>query len=196
MSGQLAQEVLKISPGITACAFGNRPWLSDTTLIACAQRCQLLETIQLWRCPNVTSTGALALVIGQGAKLREIQLIYCKQLDGAVVLVIAEHCPLLEKVACPSGKSDAAVARLVQGCPQLSYVNIGESRVADAGLTALAMHCVELKHMYLYKCPSITTQGLRVVAERCPYSSEVTVCRSLGWVKHSCIFRCATVPAA
>jgi hypothetical protein len=75
MSGQLAQEVLKISPGITACAFGNRPWLSDNTLIAYAQRCQLLETIQLWRCPNVTNTGALALLIGQGAKLREIQLI-------------------------------------------------------------------------------------------------------------------------
>jgi hypothetical protein len=126
---------------------------------------------------------------------------YCKQLDGAVV---PEHCPLLEKVACPSGTSDAAVARLAQGCPQLSYVNIGESRLADAGLTALSMHCVKLKDLYLYKCHSITTQGLRVVAERCtcvetvrcPYSSEVTVCRSLGWVKHSCIFRCAAVPAA
>jgi hypothetical protein len=146
MSDQQGQEVLKASPGIAACAFGNCPWLSDNTLIA-------------WRCSNVTNTGALALVIGQGAKLREIQLIYCKQLDGAVVLAIAEHCPLLEKVACPSGTSDAAVARLAQGCPQLSYVNIGESRVVDAGLTALSMHCVKLKDLNLYKCRIITTQS-------------------------------------
>jgi hypothetical protein len=109
MSDQLAQEVLKVSPGITACAFGNCPWLSDNTLIACAQRCQLLETIQLWRCPNVTNTDALALVIGQGAKLREIQVIYCKQLDGAVVLAIAEQLPT-------AGESDLPLWYVGRSC--------------------------------------------------------------------------------
>jgi hypothetical protein len=55
-----------------------------------------------------------------------------------------------------------------EGCPDLAVLGLAGTHVGDAGLTALATHCVTLKELYLYDCSNITMLGVRALAEHCP----------------------------
>jgi hypothetical protein len=69
-------------------------------------------------CP-VTADGLRALVIKLGSKLRSLDFQHCYQWGDDVVLAIAEHCPLLENLRCPSNVSDAALMKLKERCVNL-----------------------------------------------------------------------------
>jgi hypothetical protein len=168
MDDELAQRVMKASPNLTRLMCIERcEWLTDATLAVCAEHCPLLESVVLDRCPLVTDEGVRSLVAAGGARLCDIRLAYCEQLGNQTVLAIAMHCPLLERLTCPSGASDAAVVALAEGCPHLVYVSISESSVEDGGLAVLAARCPQLALLHVRRCPNITMHGVRAVFEHC-----------------------------
>jgi hypothetical protein len=147
-SDQLAQEVLKVSPGLTECDLSAGEWLTDATLAVCAQYCPLLEILTLWGCSKVTNHGVCGLVVTRGANLREVHLRDCEQLGDEAVLAIAAHCPLLERVTCPPEVSSSAVLTLVQAC---------------AKLVKLSLTC----------CHKVTARSMRAITKGCSSLTKV-----------------------
>jgi hypothetical protein len=119
MSDELAQELLKVSPGLRELHVYPCDWLTDATLAVCAQHCTQLHTLALWAIHHITAEGVRGLVVKLGGKLRSVSLQYCSQLGDEVVLAIAEHCPLLERFVPPMDMSDTAMAKLKQCCVYL-----------------------------------------------------------------------------
>jgi hypothetical protein len=91
------------------------------------------------------------------SKLRSVDLRDCPQLSDNTLLAIADYCPLLKKIIWNQSASDAAVVKLAEGCPELSYVYLYKAEIGDAGMAAVATHCFKLKALHLYHCPHITT---------------------------------------
>jgi hypothetical protein len=119
MSEELAQGVLSVSPNVVDVDFRRCGWLTDATLIICAEYCPLVEDIVLVDCPRVTTHGVRVLVSALGSRVRSVDLRGCHQLSAGAVLAIAEHCPLLERFYRPPCVSDKVVAKLVNRCVHL-----------------------------------------------------------------------------
>jgi hypothetical protein len=166
-SERLLQAVLMVSPHLSEVDFRGRESLTDATLTECAQHCPLVTTVRLAACSNVT-TGGMRVLVSALRRLRVLHIWACVQLGDDTVLAIAEHCPLLEELSCPVGVPDAAVVKLAEGCPHLTVLGLAGTHVGDAGLLALATHCVNLKELYLHDCSNITMLGVRALAENCP----------------------------
>jgi F-box/leucine-rich repeat protein 2/20 len=122
MSEELAQGLLTVSPNLTALDCGDCFWLTDATLAVCAQHCSLLESISIKRCHEVTTAGVTALVSKVGHNLSTVNLEDCFRLGDEAVVAIAEHCPQLTQIMCPSTVSAAALATLIRSCPLRFWV--------------------------------------------------------------------------
>jgi hypothetical protein len=166
-SERLLQGVLMVSPHLSEVDFRGRESLTDATLTECAQHCPLVATVRLAVCANVTN-GGMRVLVSALRRLRALHIWACVQLGDDTVLAIAERCPLLEELSCPLGVCDAAVVKLAEGCTHLTVLGLAGTHVGDAGLIALATHCVGLTELYLYDCANITMLGVRALAEHCP----------------------------
>jgi F-box/leucine-rich repeat protein 2/20 len=118
MTDELAQGLLTVCPNLTElhCTFCG--WLTDATLLVCAQHCPPLKVFKFWNCPLVTSDGVRAVVAKAADRLRIVKMRFVPEtLDAA--MAIAEHCPLLERFDAEPMVSNAAAARLAQRCVRL-----------------------------------------------------------------------------
>jgi hypothetical protein len=167
MDDTLAQEMLKVSPELKWIDFELATWVTDATLIVCAQHCSLLESVTVRGCTQLTDAGVCTLIAKVGSTLRSISVGCCYLLTDESVLAIARQCPHVVSVSCPPNASDAAVAKLAEGCPNLVYANLAGTGVGDGGLIALSQHCPKLATLNLMHCPNITKKGIRAVAKRC-----------------------------
>jgi hypothetical protein len=167
VSNELAQDVLRLCPILTKLNFFDCGWLTDATLAVCAQHCPVLTAVAFYGSPLITNGGIHVLAAGLTNQLRSVALRACPRLSDGALLAFAEHCPLLEGVTCTLDVSDAAVVKLAEGCRELRYVDLNETQVGDAGLTALSTHCPTLRVLYLQGCRNVTMVGVRVLCERC-----------------------------
>jgi hypothetical protein len=71
-----------------------------------------VREVEMWGCIGVTTAGVRNLATKLGSKLRTVNLRFCGQLGDAAALVIAEHCPLLERLYPPPNVGDAALTKL------------------------------------------------------------------------------------
>jgi hypothetical protein len=169
MSDELAQAVLKVSPKLTVLrCVESCGWLTDATLAVCAKQCPLVKKLTLSECPFVSNAGVRALVSSLGSNLRVVNLKHCAQLGDDALLAVAEHCPLLKNFVCKANMSDAAVAKLAEGCPHLAYAFLYSPQVGDASLSALTTHCRRLKTLDVFGCPGITIEGVRALLDCLP----------------------------
>jgi hypothetical protein len=107
------------------------PQLGDAALSAVATHCPLLVSVTLSKCPLVTDSGVVSLVVGLGARLRCLNIHGCKQLGDKVMNAVAEHCPLLEELRYPYMVSDAAVDKVWERCVHLKRMTPAE-QLAEA----------------------------------------------------------------
>jgi hypothetical protein len=180
MDEELAQRVLMASPNLThlLCA-QHTECVTDTTLAVCAQHCPLVQHISLDRCHRVTDCGVCGLVSSL-ATLRHVNLGGCPQLTDAVLLALAERCPLLEKLIWHKSTSDATVTKLAEGCSKLRSLDLSCDGIGDSCLLALAAHCKMLRRLSLSWCPNVTMQGARAVVEHCRLLVELVLPCRLG----------------
>jgi hypothetical protein len=172
---ELTLEILKVSPSLTSLNCKSLVELTDAVLVVCAQHCPLLESITLEDCTWMTNDGVQVLASCLGSKLREVRLGSHIQLSDEAVLAVAQHCPRLEQVSCPRLTLNATVVKLAKACPRLTHVYLCDTKVSDAGLTALATHCVHLKEVYLYDCWGVTMYGVRSLAAHCKHLTKLAL---------------------
>jgi hypothetical protein len=181
MDNELAQELLKASPNLTTVSFQwGSDWLTDATLAVCARYCLKVATITATGCPLISNESVQLLASSLASNLRSVRFDGCPQLSDDAVLAIAEHCPLLERVAFTASVSDAAVVKLAESCAELRYVYLNKTQVGDAGLTALATHLVRLEQLYLYDSPHVTMRGVRALAKHCRRLTHLGLPRQLS----------------
>jgi hypothetical protein len=119
MNEGLAQSVFRVCPQLTRLECGDEGWLTDATLVVCAQCCPLLEKIVLIRCWAVTNNGVCALVSAAGDRLRSVTFWQCPQVNDEAVLAVAEHCPQLTRFCCHPQAGVAAMVTLYSRCAHL-----------------------------------------------------------------------------
>jgi uncharacterized protein (UPF0262 family) len=167
ISDELLLKVLRVSPNLTTIKGRYSYMVTDTTLEVCGQHYPLLESLKLGDNHHVTNDGIQALVSRLAGRLRVAYLDECRRLCGPAVQAIAEYCPLLEEVVCPSHVSNAALLKLARNCPHLTHLKMSGSKVGDEVVSALAAHCPKLNVLYMGGCRSVTMQGVRALVEGC-----------------------------
>lgn len=103
--------------------------------------------------------------------LRHLNIAWVTDIDDAAVSLLAEHCPLLAHLnahGCTK-LSDATAASLSAHLPKLRALNVGLSRVSDAGLAHLARGACarSLEAVHVGMCP-VTAAGLRGLLASAP----------------------------
>eukprot|EP00899_Mesostigma_viride_P008991 jgi/Mesvir1/18093/Mv09394-RA.1 len=204
---------------IGACGF-----VTDLGVSAIAAGCQKLEHLDLWYDQNVTDGGLMAVAahcpclrylrvedarvgnagitaIAEGCpELRTLNVINCDGVDDDGVVVVAEHCPFLERMDyCSTGVGDRGIAALLFRCPQLKELylpsdasddamrfgpdscrqlrslTINSENITDAMLAELAARCLELRCLRI-KCIVAATNGnLAAFAASCPCLEELHI---------------------
>jgi hypothetical protein len=137
---------------------------TDRMLITLGEHCPLLAVLHIPCAQYITLDGLRALV-KPGNRLSSIHLTSAR-LDDQAVLLIAEHCPLLEEFTCPSQTTDVGVIALAERCPNLSLLCLGSTSVTYQGLAALAQYSKKLKFLDLDCFDDVTDESVRVLEGR------------------------------
>eukprot|EP00908_Phaeocystis_cordata_P024819 Transcript_7272.p1 GENE.Transcript_7272~~Transcript_7272.p1 ORF type:complete len:528 (-),score=74.87 Transcript_7272:87-1670(-) len=104
-------------------------------------RCQNLEHLILSGCPDVNMT--VQVVAKTCPCLRTLSLRDCKNITAKGVSMIGHACPQLEHLHLDGfmhgskNVGDAAIAKIVQGCPRLQTANLCGTSISDEGLATI-----------------------------------------------------------
>jgi hypothetical protein len=131
----------------------------DKALLAVGENCPLLAILHL-PTHRYISFEALRAVVKPGNKLRHIHLGAEWSLDDKAVVLIAEHCPLLEILSCPVRTADVGVVALMNNCPRLAVLCLRSTYVTDYGLFVVAEQCTRLTFLDLRDCKHVTAVGV------------------------------------
>jgi len=158
----------------------------NPALLALAEHCPDLQSLNLYGCDEVTDDTMIALVSGCPG-LKNLDLSGCKLITDATIYEIAARCRNLEDLNltyCNKVSSDAIIA-LAKGCPELSSLNLERfyylygSRIGgpinDAALTALGNHCSKLLKLNLQSLSRFTDVGIIALANGCPKLQSVNL---------------------
>jgi hypothetical protein len=128
MTDELAQGLLTVCPNLTELHCTFCAWLTDATLLVCAQHCPPLKVFTFWKCPLVTVDGVRAVVAKAADRLRTVEMRFIPEtLADEATMAIAEHCPLLERFDAEPMVSNAAAARLAKRCVRLQRKPTGRT---------------------------------------------------------------------
>jgi F-box/leucine-rich repeat protein 2/20 len=156
----------------------------DRHIIALAQSCTGLKSLDLSRCMQVTDAGIVAIA-QHCVGLQSLNVILCKRLSdasmvalsqactglksvniagckvtAASIIALAQNCPGLHSLIAPDCRflNDASIFALAQNSAGLHTLNIagGRSRVSDASIVALAQTCTGLQSFKAQKCHQLT----------------------------------------
>ena len=120
--------------------------MSDAAIIAAAEHC-----------PNLTS----------------LNIVYCENISDLALLALGQHSHALKSIDISTIRNitDEGIAALAAGCPLLQECRARETRFADAGLIALAKSCLDLSVVDLYHCTPFNITAISTLAEDCPLIS-------------------------
>merc|ERR1712086_144750 len=99
-------------------------------------------------------------------------------IDDAVIIALAEHCPALTDISVDNCKylTNSAIIALAEHCPTLISVDVSNCKnLTDAAIIALAEHCLVLTRISVISCTNLTDAAIIGLAERCPALTNVDV---------------------
>ncbi|KAF7729417.1 hypothetical protein EC973_004396 [Apophysomyces ossiformis] len=139
----------------------------NSTLYVVAELTQL-EKLNLGWCRNIS--GQAVRAIAQGCRgLRYLKLNGCPQLDEATMAILGQL-PCLSHLClayCTSLTDNGLLEFLQSSSSPLTHLNLSScSRLTDASLRHLALHCKHLSHLELAGCILLTDQGFCYLALR------------------------------
>jgi hypothetical protein len=116
--------------------------LTDESVTAVAKRCSMLEEVSLRNVTQVTSAAVQAF----GASLKGLNASGCRALNARAAAFLGAACPQLERLNLHGVRvDDAAVDKLVRGCPRLTTLHLssanpfgGSSPLTDQSLVSVA----------------------------------------------------------
>ena len=135
---------------------------------ALAAHCAGLQQVELGNCPGLTDAAVQRLL--RLPTLRSFNVTGGRGLTDAAFDDV--HCPTLHRLGAGhvgTPLSDAAVATIGTGCPELLELDVGGSAVTDVGLVRLSSQCVRLVKLSLRRCKRVTDAGLGFLSDRATY---------------------------
>jgi F-box/leucine-rich repeat protein 2/20 len=161
-------------PQLTAVCFNECANLNDEMVVAMAENCPRLILVSL-RASRTTDAGLIALA-QHCSGLRSVDLSYCQDIADDGVVVLAQRCSHLTDInVCGCAElTDVAVATLATRCRHMIRIDAGGcSLLTDGALRALGKYCPQLKVVWLMMCNLLTDAGVAALAEGCPFLTEL-----------------------
>ena len=111
------------------------------------------------------------MAVARGCNLlKELELPSSTTVEDPALVALGQYCPLLRSLSSSGAGlgwtsiTNAAVAALVRGCPQLEVVELPGARMTDASASALAQGCPNLKTLNLLRT-DVTAAGVLTLAK-------------------------------
>ena len=164
---KLTDDALKhISLGLKNLKSINLSFCSNFSEFGLKHLSSMTELRELTLCScEVTDQGLRYLSEGS-VQLHVLDISFCDKVDQGLVY-IAEGMPQLRTLSLNSCLiTDDGLVKIAQSLTDLKTLNVGQcSKITDKSLNVIAQHCINLTHIDLYGCQSITTVGLERISQ-------------------------------
>ena len=155
--------------------------VDDLGLRTLSFTCKRLETLHMRRCPRVTDVG-MQHVASHCTSLRELSISDCHKVRDFSLKEISRYCPSLRYLSLMRcAVTDTGIKMIAKGCSNLRYLNVrGCAGVTDAGVVYVAQNCFKLRSLDVGKC-EITNNTLSALGIHCPQLKRLSIkgCRNL-----------------
>ncbi|KAF6141243.1 hypothetical protein GIB67_024327 [Kingdonia uniflora] len=213
------------------CSISLLQKLESLTLIACSfvdneglhflrSGNSSLQSIDISRCDNLTSSGLIAVTEGHlglrqitasycfpelaaplVSKFKDLKILNAIKIDGArvsatILHAIGVNCTNLVEIGLSKceGVTDEGIVGLVPGCGNLEIVDLTCcNSITDMALSAIANSCRSLVCIKLESCGFISEKGLDQLASYCSHLEEIdlTDCSGVNDRGMVCLSRCS-----
>ena len=155
--------------------------VDDLGLRTLSFTCKRLETLHMRRCPRITDVG-MQHVACHCTALRELSISDCHKVRDFSLKEISRNCPSLRYLSLMRcAVTDAGIKMIAKGCSNLRYLNVRAcAGVTDAGVVYVAQNCLKLRSLDVGKC-MITNNTLSALGIHCPQLKRLSIkgCRNL-----------------
>ncbi len=155
--------------------------VDDLGLRTLSFTCKRLETLHMRRCPRITDVG-MQHVASHCTALRELSISDCHKVRDFSLKEISRNFPSLRYLSLMRcAVTDAGIKMIAKGCSNLRYLNVrGCAGVTDAGVVYVAQNCLKLRSLDVGKCV-ITNNTLSALGIHCPQLKRLSIkgCRNL-----------------
>ena len=166
-------EVAQKFPGLQSLAI-TYSGITDVGVIAVANGCPNLKSINFWSCEKITD-ASVCEVVKKCRHLQSLLLGACKRITDTSVIEIARGCPHLQKLSLTGCRSitDDVMVEIARGCPHLKSLDVRNSYdITDITVLAIAHNCPCLQKLNVGNCKSyesITDESVIEIARCCPH---------------------------
>lgn len=146
--------------------------ISDHGIGGISLRCQLLETLNLTGCANLSDDAALFLTREprtggpRGGKLKKLKLSYCMNVTDLGLLHLTKQCTKVERIELEGlvHVTDDGIRKLASHCTTIQNISIARcKRLTDKALCNLA-DFLWIEELDVSSNPKITDEGIDVIA--------------------------------
>jgi len=173
ISDSTVAEVARRFPGLQSLAI-TYSGITDVGVIAVANGCPNLKSINFWSCEKITD-ASVCEVVKKCRHLQSLLLGACKRITDTSVIEIARGCPHLQKLSLASCGTitDDVMVEIARGCPHLKSLDVRNSYyITDITVLAIAHNCPSLQKLNVGNCKSyesITDESVMEIARCCPH---------------------------
>ncbi|XP_056138488.1 dynein regulatory complex subunit 6 [Lampris incognitus] len=156
----------------------ERTWITDSIVKQILQRYRpFVIHLNLRGCTSLKWTALTC--IGECRNLQELNLSECSNINVTMLQGVVEGCPnlLYLNLSCTL-VTDGALRALSRGCVNLLYLSLAYCcKFTDKGLQYLSTGkgCHNLIHLDLSGCTQVTVDGFRYVSAGCPLLKAIVI---------------------
>lgn len=167
----LNQICLAVGRTLTSLDLSGCTVLTDAGLSAISKHCQVIESLKVSFCPNITGQKLKPLFNcpKRGPDIKTFVANGCKMFSVEVVAEIAACCPSLHNLRLAGMKDvdDQLLTAVAENCHHLASINIkGCGQVTDVGVCELARMC-PLEEVVVSGVSSLTDRSVFALANCC-----------------------------
>lgn len=128
------------------------------------RKCPDLTELDLSGCFNIENDGFRT--IAKCSKLTALDLSKCRKITDGALKLLPKTINKLSLSGCEE-ITDDGLLYIAEHFPDLTVLDLSNTKVTDDGIQAIAKHCKKLTHLDLQRCTNITGTSIEVVAEHC-----------------------------
>ena len=156
------------NPNLTAVDFSEWKAIVNEDIFMLLRYCMNLSSLNICRCPHITDAAVIA-VAEHCPQLALLNIRECQSISDTSLHALAQYCHGLKSIDISHIKniSDEGVSALAVKCSMLQEFAASYSKLTDAGLTALAYNCRDLRKINLSACKNVTVDALHKLVMNC-----------------------------
>lgn len=158
-------------------------FVGDKSLAAIAKYCTRLEDLNLERCRSLTDNGFVQLALGRGGTLKSLGLEFGKCLTDVSLEAVGFHCISLETLSIRSEFiNNKGLLSIVKGCSLLKSLKLHCQNITDEVFQAVGSFCLSLELLSLRGCEKLTDKSLFAIGKGCKRLKSLSLdyCQTLS----------------